>query len=280
MEEQLDERTTAKAISAFQFHQCVPFVRRARYMAKVRDSFSYPEPGSPLALDDQVVKPIYDATKVEGLSSTVKLTALSAERHLLEAWPAGPPNEEGVREVRFSPYTGFTLLRGSMEASAHALWLLEPSGSVERLSRFCSLILKSQDEYQNAISAFHDSRGADGSRDSANPTATIQTLFDAAGIQPAKYPGSKKLLEKAGLYVPSGEMPWTPIVAWQVASGVAHSMPWSRIEAVRTTFDSSTGRSVESMDSESYRYAFQASTVLFETLVKRISVLQTAPPSK
>lgn len=274
MEEQLEQRAVAEALSAFQLHQCVPFVRRARYMAKVRGCLSYPETGSPLALDDLVVKPIYDAVKVEGLSSTAKMTALSAERHLLEAWPAGPPDERGMREVKFDPYTGFTLLRGSMEASAHALWLLEPTGSAERLSRFCSLTLKSQEEYQSAISAFHQSRG---SYDSAKPAASIQALFDEVGIKPAKYPGSKKLLEKAGRYVPSGEMPWTPVVAWQVASGVAHSMPWSRIEAARTTFDSSTGRSVERMDAESYRYAFQASAVMFETLVNRIGVLQTAP---
>lgn len=261
-----------------QFKKCLPFIDRAKTAAEARDKLSYPDPGSPLATDDQILRPLYDSIKIDGPAMTSKWAALMAEDQLISAWPAGPRDDSGYREVKFSPYAGFTLLRGSMEASAYALWLLAPDDTETRLKRFARLTIESQRKYHDVITTWDLSRDTDGSDAAAvSSTAKIEALFASAGVDPAKYQGSKSLIEKAGEYVPSGELPWMPVVAWQVASGVAHGMPWSRHEAAKTFHDHSTGRATVKMDAESYRYVLQAATVMFEALVTRIEELQSAP---
>lgn len=262
----------------FEFEKCKSFTQRARTSATVRDGFAFPEAGSPMQLDDQALKPLYDATKIEGLSSTSKLTALMAETQLLEAWPAGQTDENGIRVVAFPPYSGFTLLRGSMEASSLALWLLENDDRTERLSRFAGLITYSQDQYLNVISEFHSARGNDDSGEAQAFNAKVAALLDSAGIEPRNYPRSTKLIEKAGRYISCDELNWSPKVAWQVASGVAHGLPWSIQEAVRVVQGKAPGRVVHKVDAASYRYVYEAATVMFETLVERIQELQAAPP--
>lgn len=278
MEEESDNRTIIDAWFQIQYEKCVPFINRARASAEIRDKLSYPAPGSLLALDDQVLKPLYDATEIDSLAMTAKWAALMAEDQLVGAWPARALEDSGYREVKFSPYAGFTLLRGSMEASAYALWLLAQDDSETRLKRFARLTLQSQGDYHNVISAWHQSRGTNVVGASEAIYAQVKAWFDAAGITPAGYQGSKSLIEKAGRYVACEELPWTPIVAWQVASGVAHGMPWSRHEVAKTFHNQTTGRATVKMDAESYRYVLQAATVMFETLVNRIQELQTTPP--
>lgn len=279
MDERLGIQATIDMWFQVQFKKCVPFIDRAKTAAEARDSLSYPAPGSPLATDDQILKPLYDATKIDSLAMTSKWAALMAEDQLISAWPARPREENGYREVKFSPYAGFTLLRGSMEASAYALWLLAPNDTETRLKRFARLTIENQEKYLDVITAWHLSRGTDGAGTAVASNAKVEALFASAGVDPARYQGPKSLIEKAGKYVPSGELPWKPIVAWQVASGVAHGMPWSRHEAAKTFHDQSTGRATVKMDAESYRYVLQAATVMFETLVKRIEELQAVPPA-
>lgn len=275
MNEEFDNLALSEIMSTFEFTKCVPFARRARAASEIRASFTYPEPGSPLAMDDQALRPLHDEKAIEGLSSTVKLTALMAETQLLEAWPAGPVSEDGVRVVAFPPYTGYTLLRGSMEASALALWLVEGQDSHTRLGRFRGLITKSQDEYFGAISEFHASRGTGDSDDAKSFNSRVQEIFDIARTVKINWPGSTRLLEKAGRIVPSSDLRWSPKVAWQVSSGVAHGLPWSIQEAIKIVQDKSTGAVRHKVDAESFRCVYQVATVMFEALVKRIAELQS-----
>lgn len=273
----MDDQKLAEILTQVEFRKCKEFAKRARQTAKIRQAFSLPAPGSPLAIDDQPLRALYTDTKIQGLSATVKLTALMAEEQLLSAWPAGHPNEQGMREVWFPPYSVYSLLRGSLEASAHALWLLEPDDSAERLSRFGGLIRYSQDQYLNVTTAYDVFRDTDETPAAKAMNDRITDFFDTAGIELRNYPNSVRLIEKDGRYIPTHELTWSPKVAWQVASGVAHSLPWSIEEAIRVIDDPETRQVIHKIDAESYRYVYQAATVMFETLVERIEELQTVP---
>lgn len=275
MKERLSGQTIIEMWSSVQFRKCVPLIKRVEAAARARDGLAFPDSGSPLAEDDLSLKPICRAIKIDSLATTAKWAALMAETQLISAWPAEPEEDSGYREVAFSPYAGFTLVRGSMEASSYALWLLNPDDSETRLKRFASLTIENQRKYREAINAWQLSESTDVTDAEVASPAEVENEFEAAGITPPRYPGSTALIKKAGRCIPSATLRWPPIVAWQVASAVAHGLPWSRREAAKTFYDQTTGKATVKIDAESFRFVLQAATVMFEALVSRIEELQT-----
>lgn len=233
MKERLTDQTVIEMWSRIQFQKCVPLVERAKAAAKARDGLASPDSGSPLAKDDLLLKPICDAIKIDNLSMTAKWAALMAENQIISAWPAGPEDERGYREVTLSPYAGFTLLRGSMEATSYALWLLDPDDTETRLKGFASLTIENHHKYSEAVNSWQLSEGTDFAGEEVTSPADVEHQFKVEGITPSRYPGPTRLIKKAGRCLPFAALRWPPIVAWQVASAVAHGLPWSRREAAK-----------------------------------------------
>lgn len=200
------------------------------------------------------------------------MLACSAWFHLHETWTAVPTDTPGQREVRLNPLTVFTLLRASLEPLMLGLWLLKPDYSNQRLSRYAGLLIASRDEHHEAVVA---QMKADSATVMPEKSASLESALSRAGINPVGKPGSKELARKASNLPQLPKLTWTPLVAWQVASSVAHSYPWSMDEAVAGIRDSETNRIIVRLDCKVFYFVLEATVELFDALVSRIEELNS-----
>lgn len=131
---------------------------------------------------------------------------------------------EAVNEVR--PRPSLLLARAGLEASAHALWLVEASTPIECVQRHIRLMHRDFTYHRAALVA--------GGLDTAHIDERIEKLETRCAnlLIPAaprdKPPGYEKLVRLAAVATSHNEDRWAYM--WNAASGAGHGQNWFGIE--------------------------------------------------
>jgi hypothetical protein len=162
-------------------------LERAAFLVSLDETtFFDVEPGSPLDTDDTALEPLSP-------SATVAATLRSAFAHLDAL--------DTLLDAHAPPTTAaFACVRGALDASAVAIWLLEPQGATERYTRFLS-------------DAWGDIRDADRlvTALAGDPEATARAERAWAAARERALPGAEPA---------AAQLPVSPARRLEVAAGV------------------------------------------------------------
>ncbi|SDP03696.1 hypothetical protein SAMN04489867_1245 [Pedococcus dokdonensis] len=182
------------------------------------------EPGSSIALDDDLTSPLQVGHQVQRLIH-VASDHLTAIRRLLGGEPAASQPSQGVVSV----YADYTLVRGALEAAMLGHWILLPSDRIERVRR--CLTLMSQDffdEYKAAERlSMHELGGpqvlAEAKRRHDRGKAAIERVAAQAGI----YGPIPRLRIEQALSEVDAATARQLLLMWKIASGMTHGRLWA-----------------------------------------------------
>ena len=192
----------------------------ARSCALTLDQVVDPRPGTPLTEADS----FYEWEKA---SIWVRNYLCAAAEHLCMWADMTAPykfHPEAKNDIR--PRPSLLLARAGLEASAHALWLLEASTPIECAQRHMRLMHRDFTYHHAALVA--------GGKNTAHIDERIENLearCAALSIPTApkhKPPGYEKLVRLAALATSHDEDRWAYL--WNAASGAGHGQNWFGIE--------------------------------------------------
>ncbi|GAA4394303.1 hypothetical protein GCM10023153_15260 [Ornithinibacter aureus] len=172
------------------------------------------QPGSSLYLDDEASSPVQ-------VSHTAQRLFLVAIDHLTAVRILLAPNQEAPEQItgHLHIYADYTLLRGALEASLTALWLLRPADRMTRVAR--SVVLAQQDAFDAAVAVPSDE---DRELMRAQGRSRVQPVLDRnPGMsKPARVPMTTMLTEAV-----AGTRREGVVTMWRLCSGMAHARFWA-----------------------------------------------------
>ena len=125
-------------------------------------------------------------------------------------------------------YAPFTLIRGSLEGSIHALWLLKPEQRRERISRHI-LACRADDRDQNTMAACLDEPPAK-SRDGWIESLIKECDLDRDRVK-GGVPSFGSIVKKVDKEIWSDGDNLAEL-GWRMCSGMAHGREWSTLDVL------------------------------------------------
>lgn len=139
-------------------------------------------------------------------------------------------------------YAPFTLIRGSLEGTLNALWLLGPTSRKERITRHI-LALRQDDSDQTTMAACLDEPPATSRNVWIDKTISASCLDRARVYGGVPSFGSKAKAVDA-LFWPDGDK--LGEIVWRMCSGMAHGREWATLELLNRQLLSEPNDSVGS----------------------------------
>lgn len=171
------------------------------------------KPGSELASDDLLSHP-YMFSPVPWAALTAAVSHLCVLRDSLFLH-TGPDRVQ----ARIHTHGQLTLVRGALENSSMAVWLLQDDSSIERITR---RIQCEWDEIRQ-LETVRSEIGTPSAKTLAQREVELVALLQKVGAEPSrlkKRPGYGEIVKAAGASQPAGAK--TAFVIWKACSSVAH----------------------------------------------------------
>lgn len=171
------------------------------------------KPGSELADDDALAHP-YMFSPVPWAAITAAVSHLCVLRDSLFLH-TGPDEVQ----ARLHTHGQLTLVRGALENSSMAVWLLQDDSFVERITRR----MQSEWDEVRQLDTVRSEIGSSGAKTLQQREVELVALLQKIGADPKrlkKRPGYGEIVKAAGTCQPAG--PKTAFVIWKACSSVAH----------------------------------------------------------
>jgi hypothetical protein len=176
--------------------------------------------GSPLFGDDAKTEPFHTSHAVIS-SISVAVDHAHALRRLTNGCETCTPTE-----MTFLLNSYYSLLRGGLENSARAIWLLEPASRQERVLRRLRLQTDNVGNSDTAMGLL----GVPRPRPRHVREQRVREVAVQAGVNPAeasKRPNNTAVMEAAGRHIGGPGCVDQAVGLWRMCSGAAHGDVWA-----------------------------------------------------
>jgi hypothetical protein len=187
-----------------------------QWAARTGEYPSEVQPGSRLASDDDVLRPLH-------ISHAAQSALVHAVDHLHCL------RSVVVEAKTLHTYAPFTLVRGALENASTAVWLLQSDTSETRYLRRLQLAVKDAEYRRQVDELITTTSPAEAGTSYENRREQYLLVADRAGISRsrlnARAPGFERIVRDAGKATAIGSE--VPLVMWKACSGIAHGQMWA-----------------------------------------------------